>query len=121
MLKELIVSVVSGIIVALILQIFRFGGSRRQAGPRQSINYGAAPARRSGSGGLLRFILAVGGGIALAYGAAPFILGRHFRNFGGDYDRFDGFGGFAAHAPMLILTVVATVIVWAFLSALTRR
>ncbi len=109
MLKELIVSVVSGIIVALILQIFRFGGSRRQAGPRQSMSYAAAPARRSGGGGLLRFILAVGGGIALAYGAAPFILGRHFRNFGGDYDRFDrDFGGFASHAPMLILTVVAT-------------
>jgi hypothetical protein len=128
MLKELLLSVVSGIIVALILQVFRFGRSRSQAGPRQAMSYHAAPARRGGSffGGLLRFGLAVAGGMALAYSVAPFIFGRRFRDFGdgGRFDRFDpfdGFDGIASHAPMLILTVVATIIVWALLSALTRR
>jgi hypothetical protein len=125
MLKELLLSIVSGVIVAVILQVFRFGRSRSEAGPRQSVGYHAAPARRGGSffGGLLRFFLAVAGGIALAYSVAPFIFGRRFRDFG-DYDRFDrfdGFDGIVSHAPMLILTVVATIIVWALLSALTRR
>lgn len=124
MLKELVVSVISGIIVAVILQGFRFGRSRSGVAPRQSMNYHAVPARRGGSlfGGLLRFILAVAGGVALAYSAAPFIFGRRFRDFGGDrFDGYDGFEGLAAHAPMLILTIVATIIVWALLSALSRR
>lgn len=125
MIKELLISVVSGIIVAVILQVFRFGGSSSQAAPRHSASYRSAPPRRSGSffGGLLRFILAVGGGLVLAYSVAPFIFGRRFRDFG-DYDRFDrfdGFDGIASHAPMLILTVLATIIVWALLSALMRR
>ena len=125
MLKELVISVVSGVIVALILQVFPSGGSRSEAGPRQSVSYRAVPARRGGSffGGLLRFILAVAGGIALAYSAAPFLLGHRGRDFGGydRFDRFDGFGEIASHVPMLILTVVATIIVWALLSALMRR
>ena len=128
MLKELVISVISGIIVAVILQGFRFGGSRREVAPRQSMSYHAAPARRGGSvfGGLLRFVLAVAGGVALAYSVAPFIFGRRFRDFdgGGRFDRFDGYDGIdglIAHAPMLILTVVATIIVWALLSALSRR
>ena len=125
MLKELIISVASGIIVAVLLQAFRFGRSRSEAGPRRSAGYHAAPARRGGSifGGFLRFVLAIAGGVALAYSVAPFIFGRRFRDFGDDdrFDRFDGFDGIANHAPMLILTVVATIIVWALLSALTRR
>lgn len=128
MLKELLLSIVSGVIVAMILQAFRFGRSRSEVAPRQSMSYHAAPARRGGSlfGGLLRFVFAVAGGIALAYSVAPFIFGRRFRDFGGGdrFDRFDGYDGFeglAAHAPMLILTVVATIIVWALLSALSRR
>lgn len=128
MVKELIISVVSGIIVAVLLQAFRFGRSRSEAGPRRSAGYHASPARRGGSmfGGLLRFVLAIAGGVALAYSVAPFIFGRRFRDFGDfdrfdRFDRFDGFDGIASHAPMLILTVVATIIVWALLSALTRR
>jgi hypothetical protein len=128
MLKELLLSVISGIVVAVILQVFRFGGSSSEAAPRRSMSYHAAPVRRGGSffGGLMRFFLAVAGGIALAYSVAPFIFGRRFRDFGGGdrFDRFDGYDGFegiASHAPMLILTVVATIIVWALLSALTRR
>lgn len=117
MLKELVISVISGIIVAVILQGFRFGRSRSEVAPRQSMSYHAAPARRGG--GLLRFVLAVAGGVALAYSVAPFILRRRYRDFGGD--GFDGFDGLAAAAPMLILTVVATIIVWAVLSALSRR
>lgn len=124
MLRELLLSIVSGIVVALILQGFRFGRSRSEVAPRQSRSYHAAPVRRSGSffGGLLRFILAVAGGIALAYSVAPFILRRRYRDFGGDgFDGFDGIEGLAESAPMLVLTVVATIIVWALLSALARR
>ena len=124
MLKELLLSIVSGVIVAVILQAFRFGRSRSEAAPRQGMSYHGAPARRSGSffGGLLRFFLAIAGGIALAYSVAPFILRRRYRDFGGDrFDGFDGFDGLAAAAPMLILTVIATIIVWALLSALSRR
>ena len=123
MLRELLLSIVSGIIVAVILQAFRFGRSRREAGPRQSMSYHAVPERRGGFfGGLVRFVLAVAGGIALAYSVAPFILRRRYRDFGGDgFDGFDGFDGLAQAAPMLILTVFATIIVWALLSALTRR
>jgi hypothetical protein len=124
MLRELILSVVSGIIVAVILQAFRFGRPRREAGPRQSMSYHAVSERRGGGffGGLVRFVLAMAGGIALAYSVAPFVLRRRYRDFGGDgFDGFDGFDGLAAAAPMLILTVFATIIVWALLSALTRR
>ena len=118
MLKELLLSIVSGVVVAVILQVFRFGRSSSEAVPRQSMGDHAAPTRRSSSffGGLFRFILAVAGGIGLAYSVAPFILRRRYRDFGGD-----GFDGLAAAAPMLVLTVVATIIVWALLSALTRR
>lgn len=125
MLKELVISVISGVIVAMILQVFPSGGSRSEAGPRHSVTYRAAPPQRRGSffGGLLRFILAVVGGLALAYSVAPFIFGHRGRDFGGydRFDRFDGFGEITSHAPMLILTVVATIIVWALLSALMRR
>jgi hypothetical protein len=48
------------------------------------------------------------------------VLGRRFGDYG-RFDRFDGHDGIASHAPMLILTVAGTVIVWALLSALTRR
>jgi hypothetical protein len=125
MLKELVLSVVSGVVVALILQIFRFGGSRSAPAPRQNMRYGAPPARRGGSfiGGFMRFGLAVVGGIVAAQSLAPFVLGRRFRDYG-DYDRFDrfdGFGGLAQHAPILILTVISTIVIWALLSALRRR
>jgi hypothetical protein len=108
--------------------VFRFGRARSAPAPRQSMRYYEAPPRRRGSffGGLLRLIFSAAGGIALAYAVAPFIFGRSFRDYGDydRYDRFDGFGGLEGilnHTPMLILTVVATIIVWAFLSALTRR
>jgi hypothetical protein len=117
MLKELVVSIISGIISALILQAFT-GRSGDAPAPRQTMSYQATPARRGG--GFARFLLAVGGGIGLAYVIAPFLLRRRYRDFGG-YDDFDGLEGLASHAPMLILTVITTIIVWAVLSALTRR
>ena len=120
MLRELLVSIVSGIVVALVLGIFR--GGRGVEPPRQSVRYDNRPVRRRGSlfGGLVRFVLSVAGGLALAIFAMPFIFGRRFGNFGHP-DRFDGFQGLSSHAPILILTVVGTIIVWSLLSALTRR
>ena len=123
MLKELIVSVISGIIVALLLQIFGGRGRRDQAAPRQSMqnyNYGSAPPRRSGVGRLLRVILAVGGGIVLAQMAAPFVLRRRYRDFDGGFD-FDGIHSLAPYLPMIGLTVVSTFLVYMLLSAITRR
>ncbi|NJM36114.1 MAG: hypothetical protein HC850_17085 [Rhodomicrobium sp.] len=124
MLRELIISVASGIIVALVLSLFGLGG-RGRSGPSQSMrNYNyAAPRRRSFFGRIVRFVLAVAGGLAFAFFAAPFILGRRFGDYDGysRFDRFDGYDGIASHVPMLILTVIGTVIVWGLLSALTRR
>jgi hypothetical protein len=112
MMKELIVSVLSGVIVALILQIFTLG---RRAEPRNVVRAQSARVeesrRRSFAGGLMRFILAVAGGIGLAYAAAPFVLRSA---------RHHSFGGIE-HGPMLGLTVVATLFVWLLLSSLTRR
>jgi hypothetical protein len=65
-------------------------------------------------------LISVASGMAFALAAAPFVLGRRFGDYG-RFDRFDGHDGIASHAPMLILTVAGTVIVWALLSALTRR
>ena len=129
MIKELLISVASGVIVALILQMFRLGGSSRASAPRQTM-YGAPPPRRSG-GGFFRFVLAVIGGIALAYAAAPFVLearygggrrwdgprGRYFDS--GYYDR--GFDGIFGLPPLLVLTIICTIIVWVLLSAMRRR
>jgi len=135
MLKELLISVVSGVIVALILQIFRTG-RRGEARPVQARGYAPPPPRRRGGmGGLMRFIAAVAGGLVLAYAAAPFLLGfargergprgrfgdEGPRWFGGGYDGYDRFDGFFGLPPMLVLTIVATIIVWAVLSAVTRR
>ncbi len=122
MLRELLLSIASGVIVAVILQVFRLGG-RGNGGMSQSMNtYNTARPRRGGSffGGLVRLVLAVAGGMALAYSAAPFILPRRFRDYGGG-DRFDGFEGISAYTPMLILTVVGTIIVWMLLAAIMRR
>jgi len=136
MLKELLISVASGIIVALILQMFRLGGSR-SSGPRQTM-YGAPPARRSGGGGFFRFILAVIGGIALAFFAAPFVLealhggggrggwgggGRgRFYDGGGPGGYFDrGGDSIFGLPPMLVLTIIGTIVVWMVLSAFRRR
>jgi hypothetical protein len=134
MLKELLVSVVSGVIVALILQIFRFGGNGgRTSVPRQVV-YSAPPARRSGGGGFVRFVLAVMGGLVLAFAAAPVVLsalhGR--RRDGGFRGRvFDGGGpgGYFDRGndalfglpPLLVLTIICTIVVWVVLSALRRR
>jgi hypothetical protein len=137
MLKELLVSVASGIIVALVLQMFRLSGNR-DTGPRQSIRaYAPPPRRRSGIGGLFRFVLAVAGGVFLAGAAAPYVLqalhggrdggrGRFYDGGGrwfdsGYYDSPDRFDGIFGLPPMLVLTVIGTIIVWALLSALTRR
>jgi hypothetical protein len=126
MLQELMVSIVSGVVVAIILGLFGMGGGGRAPQPRQSVRYYEAPQRRRGSffGGLMRFVLSVAGGLALAAFAKPFIFGRRFGNFEHyDRDRFDGFNGLHVtnHVPILILTIVGTIIVWTVLSALTRR
>jgi hypothetical protein len=123
MLRELLLSVASGVIVTLILQIFGMGGGRVGA-PRQTMtSYAPLPRRRSFVGGLFRLVLAVIGGVALAYAAAPFVFARRFGDYGSyeRYDRFEGFRSIASHAPMLILTVIGTIIVWVVLSAMTRR
>lgn len=124
MLRELLLSVASGVIVTLILQIFSFG-RRRDTAPRQTMrNYHSAPPRRrSVFGRFIRLILSVAGGIAFAQAAAPFILRRRFGEFGGydRYDRFDRFDGFFEHVPILIMTVIGTIIVYMILSAMTRR
>ena len=129
MLRELLLSVASGIIVAVVMQIFR----RRDNRVRQVVsspNYSQPRRRGSVGGGLLRFVLAIAGGLALAYSAAPFILPRRFRDFddGGDrfggrdgFDGFDGIDAITANGPMLILTVVSTIVIWMLLSAMMRR
>lgn len=125
MLRELVVSIVSGIVVAMILGMFRTGGGRSAPQPRSTARYYEAPPRRNGGffGGLMRFVLSVAGGLALAFFAMPLLFGRRFGNFDhyDRYDRFDGFHGLTSHAPILILTVVGTIIVWSILSAFTRR
>jgi hypothetical protein len=138
MMKELLVSVASGVIVALILQMFRSGSRTEPRDMRQSIARNAPPPRRrSGIGGLFRFILAVVGGVFLAGAAAPYVLGffREGRGYGrgryydggqgwfnsGYYDGADRFDGIFGLPPMLVLTVIGTIVVWLFLSALTRR
>jgi hypothetical protein len=113
-LRELVISVASGLIVALILGVFRRGG---QARPRRRIAYESSPPRPL-LGGLMRLILAVGGGIGLAYVLAPMLVGRRFGYYGG-YGRYDG--SLAAHTPMIVLTVLGTAVVWLLLSALSRR
>ena len=133
MLKELLVSVVSGVIVALILQVFRFGGSGgRTSVPRQAV-YNAPPPRRSGGGGLFRFVLAVIGGLVLAFAAAPVVLSAlHDRHGGGFRGRFYDGGGPGGYfdrggdaifglPPLLVLTIICTIVVWVVLSALRRR
>ncbi len=121
MIRELILSVVSGVIVALILQMF--GGGRRDTVPRQSVrnrSYAPPPRRRSLFGRMIRLVLAVTGGVAFAQVAAPFLFRRRFGDFGG-FDRFDHLGGLSGHLPILVLTVIGTIVVWIFLSAVTRR
>jgi hypothetical protein len=121
MIRELILSVVSGVIVALILQMF--GGRRRDTVPRRSVrnhDYAPPPRRRSLFGKMIRLVLAVAGGIAFAQVAAPFLFRRRFGDFGG-FDRFDNLGGLSEHLPILVLTVIGTIVVWIFLSTVTRR
>jgi hypothetical protein len=141
MLKELLISVASGVIVAMILQMFRSGGRSEPRQVRQAVSgYAPPPRRRSGIGGLFRLVLAVGGGVFLAGAAAPYVLrfldggrgggwrGRYGDGGGGrgwfnsgyfdGPDRFDGIFGLP---PMLVLTVICTILVWALLSAMTRR
>ena len=142
MLKELLISVASGIIVALILQMFRSGGSSQPRQTRQAMpSYAPPPRRSSGIGGLFRFVLAVAGGVFLAGAASPFVLGFLHGDRGGGgrlrdrfYDRGgsgwfssgyyngpDRFDGIFGLPPVLVLTVICTILVWALLSAVTRR
>lgn len=132
MLKELLMSVASGVIVAMVLQMFRLSGGSSRA-PRQTM-YAAAPPRRRG-GGFFRFLLAVAGGLVLAVATAPFVLqflhgGRSGRRFfdgdgprrffdSGYYDR--GYDGIFGLPPLLVLTIIGTVFVWMLLSAMSRR
>lgn len=62
----------------------------------------------------MRFIFSVAGGIGLAYIAANALHLRHFHGM-------SRAGGIATHSPMLLFTVIGTVIVWLLLSSLTRR
>ena len=140
MLKELVISVVSGVVVAVILQMFgRRGGDRsRGSAPRQAMYASAPPPARSGGGGFFRFALAVVGGLILAFAVAPMVLdamnggGRGWGGGGGGRGRFyDGGGpggyfdrggdGILGLPPLLVLTIVGTVIVWVLLSAMKRR
>jgi hypothetical protein len=142
MLKELLISVASGVIVALVLQMFRFGGRSsepRRSGPRQTMYAAPPPARRSG-GGFSRFILAVVGGLVLAFFAAPMVIdalhggggGRGGWGGGGGRGRFYDGGGPGGYfdrggdsifglPPMLVLTIIGTILVWMVLSAFRRR
>jgi hypothetical protein len=131
MLKELLISIVSGVVVAVLLQIFHIGGSSGSSNaPRQTMYNAAPPARRRG-GGFFRFVFAIIGGLGLAYVAAPFVLealhggrgggygrGRYFDS--GYYDRGGGDGLFGL-PPLLVLTIIGTIIIWVLLSALRRR
>jgi len=143
MMKELLISVASGVIVTLILQMFRLGGGSRE--PRQMRqampSYAPPPKRRSGIGGLFRFVVAVAGGLFLAGAASPFVLGmlhggrggggghgRFYDRGGGGgwfnsgyYDSPDRFDGIFGLPPLLVLTVICTILVWVLLSAMTRR
>lgn len=120
-------SVASGVIVALVLGLFRGmfggGGSRRNQ-PTQSMTYHAAPPRRQRSflGGITRMILAVIGGVALAqFAASYFRIGfrrNHFNPRGYGYEVYDGL---YLDPKMVILTVIGTILVWMFLLAITRR
>jgi hypothetical protein len=101
--------------------------------------YAAAPPRRRGGGGMFRFLLAVAGGLGLAYAAAPFFL-RYLHGGGrwggprGRYDDYDGpsrwfnsgyydrgYDGIFGLPPLLVLTIVCTIVVWVLLSALSPR
>lgn len=118
MLRDLIISVISGVVVALILQIFGFGRSK-SAAPSQTMtmnNY-KQPRRRSMFGGLVRLVLAVAGGIAFAQAAAPFIFGRVLRSSGA----FERYEALTPQTVVIGLTVLGTIIAWMILSAITRR
>jgi hypothetical protein len=142
MMKELVISVVSGVIVAIILQMFRSSGRSEPRQMRQAMpSYAPPPRQRSGIGGLFRFVLAVAGGVFLAGMAAPFVQGmlhggrgggggrgRYWDGGGGQgwfnsgyYDSPDRFDGIFGLPPMLVLTVICTILVWALLSAMSRR
>jgi hypothetical protein len=119
--------------------MFRSAGRSEPPQMRQSMpGHAQPPRRRSGIGGLVRFVLAVGGGLFLAGAAAPFVLrffdggrgggrGRYYDGGGpgwfnsGYYDGPDRFDGIFGVPPMLVLTVICTILVWALLSAMTRR
>jgi hypothetical protein len=125
MLRELLVSIISGIAVTMFLGLFRLGGGGSAPAPRRATRGDDYAPRRRGSlfGGIVRFVLSVAGGLALAFATMPFIFGRRFGSFehSGRFDRYDGFHGITSHAPVLILTVIGTIIVWTVLSAFTRR
>lgn len=118
MAKELLISVVSGIIVAIILGLFR---PRDRQAPAARRPMAPPPPqwqqpRRRGSfiGGVLRFVFSVAGGMGLAFVAANAL---HLRQ----HHRFDYNDGIASHSPLLLFTVIGTVVIWLLLSAMTRR
>ncbi|MBX2806418.1 MAG: hypothetical protein KTR19_10625 [Hyphomicrobiales bacterium] len=76
-----------------------------------------APRRRSAMGGMLRLVLSVAGGIALAQTAAPFI----FRNSRRGSEFFERYEALTPQIVVIGLTVLGTFIIWMILLAFTRR
>lgn len=127
MFRELMMSVASGVVVALVLGIFRgmFGGGRRSQPVQAQNYYAAAPAprrRRSFLGGITRIVLAVIGGVMFAqFIATYFRIGFRRNNFNPRGYGYEVYDGLYLDPKMIILTVIGTMLVWMFLLAITRR
>jgi len=105
---ELVISVFGGIITALVLEMMgRGGGSRSEVG-RSSVSAGGhGSSGDSMLGGVIRVVLAVAGGLAIA------MLGGRMLIQAGIMPK--GQGG------RLVLLVVGTVVVWLLLAVAKRR
>lgn len=119
MLKELLLSVVSGVIVALVLQMFG-SGRRRETAPRQNQsvhNYRAARRGPGLFGRLIKLGLAVTGGIAFAQAVTPIVFRSRFDRF----DRFEALNTLPPYGIAVILTVIGTILAYMILSIVFRR
>ena len=97
--KEFLLSILSGVVVAIIVALIAPGG-RGATHPQTQSREPDVPRRGSITGTLLRFLIAAAGGVGIAYAAA------HQR---------------IAHTSILLLAVAGTILVWLLLSALLRR